>query len=227
MFILRLIFGIILNVIIFGGLLFVPAGTLEWWRAGVFLGVIVVAAFVTMVTVFTSREDLLKERFKPPIQKGQPLSDKVVVLLLLTTFCGLVAFIPVDVFRLHLIRKPGPLISSVGLVLFVAGWWIISLAFRENAFAAPVVKHQEERHQTVVDTGVYSIVRHPMYAGAVLLLIGMPLWLESYAAALLASVPIGMLVVRIRIEERFLSRELPGYDTYTKRVRYRLIPFAW
>ena len=179
MFVLRLIAGIILNVIIFGGLLFVPAGTLEWWRAGVFLGVIVVAAFVTMVTVFSSREDLLNERFKPPIQKGQPLADRIILLLLLSTFCGLVAFIPVDVFRLHLIRRPGPLVSSVGLILFVAGWWIISLAFRENAFAAPVVKHQEERHQTVVDTGVYSIVRHPMYAGAVLLLIGMPLWLES------------------------------------------------
>lgn len=227
MFIRRLIAGIILNVIIFGGLIFLPARTLEWWRAWVFLGVVFVANVTTMVTIFPSREDLLKERFKPPIQKGQPLSDKIVVLLLLTTFCGLVAFIPVDVFRLHPIRKPGPLISSVGLVLFVAGWWIISLAFRENAFAAPVVKHQEERHQTVVDTGVYSIVRHPMYAGAVLLLIGMPLWLESYAAALLASVPIGMLVVRIRIEERFLRRELPGYDTYTKRVRYRLIPFVW
>jgi protein-S-isoprenylcysteine O-methyltransferase Ste14 len=227
MFVLRLIVGIISNVVIFGGLLFLPAGTLEWWRAWVFLGVIVVAAFVTMVTVFSSREDLLKERFKPPIQKGQPLSDKIVVLLLLTTFCGLVAFIPVDMFRLHLIRKPGPLISSVGLVLFVAGWWIISLAFKENAFAAPVVKHQEERHQTVVDTGVYGIVRHPMYAGAVLLLIGMPLWLESYAAALLALVPLGTLVLRILIEEKFLRQKLEGYDAYTRRVRYRLIPFLW
>jgi protein-S-isoprenylcysteine O-methyltransferase Ste14 len=180
-----------------------------------------------MVTVFSSREDLLKERFKPPIQKGQPLSDKIIVLLLLTTFCGLVAFIPVDVFRLHLIRKPVPLVSSLGLILFIAGWWIISLAFRENAFAAPVVKHQEERHQTVVSTGVYSIVRHPMYAGAVLLLIGMPLWLESYAAALLALVPLGTLVLRILIEEKFLRQKLEGYDAYTRRVRYRLIPFLW
>jgi protein-S-isoprenylcysteine O-methyltransferase Ste14 len=227
MFIVRLIVGIILNAAIFGGLLFGPAGTLEWWRAWVFLGVIVVGNVVTMVTVFRSREDLLKERFKPPIQKGQPLSDKIIVLLLLTTFCGLVAFIPVDVFRLHLMRKPAPLVWSVGLVLFVAGWWIISLAFRENAFAAPVVKHQEERHQTVVDTGVYGIVRHPMYACAVLLLVGMPLWLESYAAALLALVPIGTLVLRILIEEQFLRQELEGYDPYTKRVRYRLIPFLW
>jgi protein-S-isoprenylcysteine O-methyltransferase Ste14 len=227
MFIFRLIVGILLNLVIFGGLLFVQAGTLKWWRAWVFLGVVFVASVATMVTIFPGREDLLKERFKPPIQKGQPLSDKIVVLLLLTTFCGLVAFIPVDVFRLHLIRKPVPLVSSLGLILFIAGWWIISLAFRENAFAAPVVKHQEERHQTVVSTGVYSIVRHPMYAGAVLLLIGMPLWLESYAAALLALVPLGTLVLRILIEEKFLRQKLEGYDAYTRRVRYRLIPFLW
>jgi protein-S-isoprenylcysteine O-methyltransferase Ste14 len=73
----------------------------------------------------------------------------------------------------------------------------MSLALKENAFAAPVVKHQEERNQTVVDRGVYSVVRHPMYAGAVPLLIGIPLWLESYAAALLAIVPILLLAVRI------------------------------
>jgi protein-S-isoprenylcysteine O-methyltransferase Ste14 len=227
MFLFRLIVGIISNVAIFGGLLFVPAGTLEWWRAWVFLGVIVIGTAVTMVTVFPGREDLLEERLKPPIQKGQPLSDKIILLLLLTTFCGLVAFIPVDLFRLHLMRKPGPFVSFAGLVLFVAGWWIISLAFSENAFAAPVVKHQEDRQQTVVDTGVYGILRHPMYAGAVLLLVGMPLWLESYAAALVAFVPIATLVLRILIEEQFLRKELEGYDAYTKRVRYRLIPFVW
>ena len=101
----------------------------------------------------------------------------------------------------------------------------MTFALRANAFAAPVVKHQEERHQTVVDTGVYGAVRHPMYAGAVLMIIGMALWLESNAAALLASAPIGILVLRILAEEQFLRKELQGYDAYTKRVRYRLIPF--
>jgi protein-S-isoprenylcysteine O-methyltransferase Ste14 len=170
---------------------------------------------------------LLEERFRPPLQKGQPLADKVVVVLLLATFVGLVAFIPLDVFRFHLMPRPGLLVSSLGLVLFVAGWWIMALALRQNAFAAPVVKHQEERQQRVIDSGVYGVVRHPMYAGAVPLLVGMPLWLESYAAALMASAPIGTLVLRILVEEQFLRRELPGYGAYTERVRYRLIPFLW
>jgi len=224
MFIFKLIVGIIINTAIFGGLLLLPAGTLEWWRAWLFLGVVFV---VTVATVVSLPRDLLDERLKPPIQKGQPLADKIILLLLVATFCGLLVFIPLDVFRFRLMGKPGTLVSSLGLVFVVAGWWIIALALRENAFAAPVVKHQEERHQTVIDTGVYGIVRHPMYAGAVPLIIGMPLWLESYAAALLASVPIGTLVLRILAEEQFLRRELKGYDAYTERVRCRLIPFLW
>ena len=175
----------------------------------------------------TGHEGLLKERFKPPIQKGQPLADKIVLLLFIAAYFGLIVFIPLDVFRFHLLGKPGALISSLGLVLFALGWWIFYLAMRENPFAAPVVKLQQERQQRVIDTGVYAVVRHPMYAGAVLLLVGMPLWLESYAATLLAGVPIGALVVRVLVEERFLRRELPGYLAYTERVRYRLIPFLW
>jgi protein-S-isoprenylcysteine O-methyltransferase Ste14 len=227
MFICKLILGIILNVAIFSALLFLPAGTWAWWRAWVFLGVVFVATVASTVSIFRVNKDVLNERLKPPIQKGQPLADKLVLLLFLATFVGLLVFIPLDVFRLHLLNEPGTLVSSLGLVLFVAAWWIISLALRENAFAAPVVKLQAERQQRVIDTGVYSIVRHPMYAGAVLLLVGISLWLESYAAALLASVPSGTLVVRILVEEQFLRRELQGYDAYTERVRYRLIPFLW
>ncbi len=227
MFIFKLIVSIILNMAIFGGLLLLPAGTLEWWRAWVFIGVVFIATVATMVSIFPGNEDLLDERFKPPIQKGQPLADKIVTVLLIAAFVSVIVFIPLDVFRFHLMGKPGTFVSSLGLVLFVAGWWIISLALKENAFAAPVVKHQAERHQTVIDTGVYGMVRHPMYAGAVPLLVGLPLWLESYAAALLASVPIGVLVLRILVEEQFLRRELKGYDAYTERVQYRLIPFLW
>ena len=226
-FILKLIAGHVINMAIFGGLLFLPAGTWDWRRAWVFLGMLFVAYVATMVIVFPGREDLLDERFKPLIQEGQPPADKILVLLLVAMFAGLTAFIPLDVFRFHLMAKPGAVVSSLGLVLFAAGWWIISLSFRENAFAAPVVKHQKERHHTVIDTGVYSLVRHPMYAGSILLMVGMSLWLESYAAALLASVPIGMLILRIVFEEEFLRRELKGYDVYMKKVRYRLVPFLW
>ncbi|MGO9568180.1 MAG: methyltransferase family protein [Desulfomonilaceae bacterium] len=227
MFIFKLIVGVIYNLVIYGGLLFLPAGTLDWWRAWVFIGVVLIGTVAPMAILFPGRQDLLDERFKSPIQKGQPFADKILVVLLIATYLGSIVIIPLDVFRFHLMSRPGPVVSAVGLVLYVAGWCIVSLSFKENAFAAPVVKYQKERHQTVVDTGVYSIVRHPMYAGAVLLVVGMPLWLESYATALLASIVIGILALRILVEEQFLRRELKGYDAYTKRVRYRLIPFLW
>jgi protein-S-isoprenylcysteine O-methyltransferase Ste14 len=222
----KLVLGILINVAIFGGLLFLPAWTVHWWRAWVFLGMEGLMATAGTVRLNRTNPAVLQERFKPPIQQGQPLADKIIVLLLITTFCGLVAFIPLDVFRWHILPKPGTLASSLGLVLFLAGWWIMILALQENAFAALAVKHQEG--QKVVASGVYGVVRHPMYAGSFLLFVGMPLWLESYAGALLWIVPIATLGMwRIRLEEAFLSRELPAYEAYTQKVRYRLIPFLW
>jgi protein-S-isoprenylcysteine O-methyltransferase Ste14 len=223
----KLIAGVLLNVGIFAACLFLPAGTLDWWRAWVFLAVDFVLTAVSTVVLLRAGGGVLEERFKPPIQEGQPLPDKIVVSVLLAGFAAVILFIPVDVFRLHLLPQPPSGISALGMVLLVAGWVVMTLAMRENAFAAPVVRHQEERHHHVIDTGLYSVVRHPMYAGAVGLLIGMPLWLDSYAAALLAAWPILTMMVRIRIEEAFLTQELPGYHAYATRVRHRLIPFIW
>ena len=159
MLIFKLIVGLVINMAIFGGLLFVPAGTWEWRRAWVFLGTVFVSYVAMAVYVFPCREDLLNERFKPPIQKGQPLADKVIVILFIVTFLGLIVFIPLDVFRLHLMDKPGMLVSSFGLVLFVAGWWIICFAFKENSFAAPVVKHQKQQTWPIRESTAWCDIR--------------------------------------------------------------------
>ncbi len=227
MFSFKIIGGIFYPVAIFAVLLFFPAGTPHWWRAWVLLGAVFASATATMLTVFPGNESLLDERYKPPFQKGQPLADKIITPAFLAAFVGLIVFIPPDVFRFHLMGGPGIIVASAGLICFVAGWWLIALSLNQNTFAAPVVKYQEERNQIVIDTGPYAIVRHPMYAGGALLMVGMPLWLESYAGALLAIVPIAVLAVRIVFEERFLRRELKGYDDYASRIRYRLIPLLW
>jgi protein-S-isoprenylcysteine O-methyltransferase Ste14 len=224
---LKLVAGIITNLVIYGGLLFGPAGTFLWWRAWVFLGVVLIATVATMFFL-RERPDLLNERFKSPIRKGQPLADKIILILFIATYVGMMVFIPLDIFRFHLLAPPGAVVSTLGLVLFVAGWWIFSLALKENPFGIAAVKFQEERHQRVVDTGVYAVVRHPMYAGGILLIIGMPLWLESYAALLLAIIPSAVLGgLRIQVEERFLKEKLPGYAAYMEKVRYRLVPYIW
>jgi hypothetical protein len=111
MAIFKLIGGVLFNVAIFGGLLFLPAGTLKWWRAWVLLGVVFVGTVASTVSICRVNKGLLEERCKPPLQKGQPLADKIVVVLLMVTFLGVLVFIPLDVFRLHLIAKPGPSLS--------------------------------------------------------------------------------------------------------------------
>jgi protein-S-isoprenylcysteine O-methyltransferase Ste14 len=227
MLVFKLIVGIVMQTVILGCLLFLPAGTFDWWRAWLFIGILCAGSAASSAALFPGRRDLIRERLKSPIQKGQPLADKIVLTLFLLLFYGLIVFIPLDVFRFQLMAKPGVLVSSSGMLLFLVGWWIVFLALRENTFAAPVVKLQEEREQKVIDTGVYGVVRHPMYAGGILFIVGIPLWLESYAGALLALVPMGSMVVRILVEESFLLRNLKGYEDYMKRVRYRLIPFLW
>ena len=227
MFILKLVLNLCLSAAFFAVLLFFPAQTLHWWRAWVLLALGFLGSTAALIGLARGNAGLVNERLKPPLQKGQPLADKIILFLYLVTILGLFLFIPLDVFRLHLMGKPGALVSSLGLVLAFAGWWLVYLALKENAFAAVVVKHQKERQQTVVDTGVYGIIRHPLYAGGALTAMSIPLWLESYAAALLSVVPIAIVALRIVFEERFLRRELTGYEAYTQRVHYRLIPFVW
>ena len=227
MFTRKMILGIVWNFATFGLALFVPAGTIHWWRAWVLMGVLLVTTTFTMVAVLRTREGLLKERMKGLIQKGQPWVDRVILLVFVAAYGASLVLIPFDVFHWHLLPKPNVWVSSLGLALVVVGWLIITLVFRENAFAAPVVRHQAEREHKVVDTGVYAIVRHPMYVGIFLFNVGIALWLESYAAAIATLVPMSVLALRILFEERFLRRELNGYEDYTRRVRYRLVPFVW
>ncbi len=225
--VLKLAGGVAYSVLILGGPLFLGAWTLHWLRAWVFVGVVLVASALTMFGIFPSRPELLDERYKAPIQKEQPLADAIATLGLGWSFLVLTLFIPLDVFHFHLLATTSIGVGAVGLVLFAAGWTMVALALRENAFAAPVVKRQEERGQFVVQTGLYRFVRHPMYAGAIPLMTGMPLWLGSVAGVLLAAVPLTFVVLRLLIEERVLRLELPGYDAYVRKVRWRVIPFVW
>jgi protein-S-isoprenylcysteine O-methyltransferase Ste14 len=223
----KVIAGVVFNVALYALLLFVPAGTLHWWQAWVFLAVTVVVMAAAVFSILPDSADLFSQRAKGIIQKGQPFWDRILVILLVVSYVGQIIFIPLDVFRFHVLPKPGAFVSCIGLALYVAGWWIMTLAMKANPFAVPVVRLQEERHQRVIAAGIYAVVRHPMYAGFVPMAIGPALWLQSYVAALLAFVPIAVLAARSVFEERFLKRGLEGYDAYTEKVRYRLVPFLW
>ncbi len=207
-------------------MLFVPAGTLNWPGAWVFVVGMVALGLVAGVSLARHDPGLLAERLGAPVQKDQAPADKIVTSLLFVLIFGWFAFMALDAVRFGWSAAPAWVQVAGGLALLLSVW-IIYRTMRANSFAAPVVKIQKERGQTVVSTGPYGYVRHPMYFGAIFFFAGTSLLLGSLWG--LAWVPVfaALLCIRIPIEERALRAGLPGYDDYAARVRYRLIPLIW
>ena len=205
--------------------LFVPAGTLNWPAGWMFL--VLLTGFIIAVARLLARHnpELLEERasFFRANQKGW---DKV--FLALYTFGGIAWLIvmALDAVRFSWSHVPVWLQggSVIGLILSFS---IIYLAFQENAYLSSVVRIQEDRGQTVVMTGPYRYVRHPMYAGLLILFPATAVVLGSWYGFLLALVLDGMFAVRAVLEERMLWEELNGYEAYTAKVKYRFIPYVW
>lgn len=208
--------------------LFVAAGTIAWQRAWVLVAVMLVVRTVSAIAIFRVNPALLRERATVLSHPHQPRTDRLILFAFMTTaFIGVPAVAARDAFHWHLLPILPLGVAGMGLGLFASGWAIIAVALRVNQFAVTVVRHQHDRQQTVVDTGIYSVIRHPMYAANVMVNVGLGLWLGSVAAVLFAAIPLALLLVRIGLEERFLRRELPGCIEYTARVRYRLLPGLW
>jgi protein-S-isoprenylcysteine O-methyltransferase Ste14 len=225
---LRVLTRIIADAVVVATVLFVAAGTLAWQRAWVLVAVLLVVRTLSAIAVFRVNPALLRERATVLIHRHQPWADRLILAAFMATgFVGVPAVAALDAFHWRMLPSPPLVLAGVGLGLFALGWTIIAVALWANPFAVTVVRLQNERQHTVVDTGIYSVVRHPMYAGNPAVNVGLSLWLGSYAAVLFAAIPLGLLVVRIRLEERFLLRELPGYREYAARVPYRLLPGLW
>ena len=225
---LRVVVRLVADAALVAAVLFLSAGTLAWWRAWVLLGMLLLVRVVGAFAVHRSNPGLLRERAGLPVHADQPRADRVLVLAVLATgFLGIPAAAGLDVFRWRLLPQPALPVAGLGLLIFVLGWILKSLALRANAFAVAVVRLQRERTHVVADLGVYGVVRHPFYAADPLIFVGLGLWLESYAAVLCAVVPVALVLLRLQLEERFLWRELPGYAAYAARVPYRLIPGVW
>jgi protein-S-isoprenylcysteine O-methyltransferase Ste14 len=216
----------------FAALLLAPAGlvsggTWRWPRALVFLAVYCVILEASVIVLALAAPASLEARLRRPVSRKQPVADRIVTAIFMLSLFAWIIFIPIDVFNLKLLPAPPFVVSLCGGVLFLVGFAIIMTAIYQNSFAVPFVEDQTERGQVVVDTGLYASVRHPLYLGVLPFFAGLALWLESYAALIATPVLIGVLVARIFVEENTLRRTLPHYAEYTKKVRYRLIPFVW
>lgn len=207
-------------------LLFVAAGTARWAAGWAYVAEFVLCS--ALLTAWLARRDpgLLKERMGGVFQKGQSRSDKVFMTLMIGLWYAWMVLMAFDARRWGWSVMPVAL-NVLGGVLIPAGYFIIWLTFRANTFAAPVVKLQAERGQHVVSTGPYAIVRHPMYAGATLYLLGTPLLLGSWYGLAALPLLLAALCLRIRIEEATLREGLAGYGAYAARVRWRVVPGVW
>ena len=223
----RQLIGILGYVALFAIFLFVPAGTLHWRAAWILLAVVLFARVLSAARLWMVQRELAMERTKLPIQRGQITADRLLVLAYMASFAALVGFASLDLWRLHLLPAFAPWLRVIGLVIFTLGWWIVYLALSANAYAVCVVRFQEERGHQVAEGGLYRHVRHPMYAGLVLISAGLCIWLGSTAALIATLVPTAILVVRILFEERMLRTKLAGYGEYAGRVRWRLLPGVW
>jgi protein-S-isoprenylcysteine O-methyltransferase Ste14 len=225
---LRGMLRLVADAVLVACLLFISAGTLAWPRAWVLITLLLLVRAVGAAVVHAVNPSLVRERAGLPIHHDQPPSDRVLLLAVLATgFLGLPVVAGLDVMRWPTHPPPSPLVTGIGLAMFVLGWSLKNLALRANAFAIAVVRSQATEAQRVVSSGPYALVRHPFYAADPLILVGLGLWLQSYVAAACAVVPVGLMVMRLRLEERFLRQELPEYQAYADRVRFRLIPGIW
>ena len=211
---------------IMAGLLLGGAENALWPQGLIYLAIFTLGSVVFGARLLKRDPDLLAARLGALNQKGQPLWDKLFLPIFIGSFLVWMWLMARDAQVWRLSHMPMWL-NGVGVLLVLAGFAGVMRVFRENSFAAPVVRVQAERQQRVIDTGPYAHVRHPMYAAMLLYLTGLPLLLGSWWGLAGAAVIALAMARRAVAEEGVLARELPGYADYRARVRYRLIPKIW
>jgi protein-S-isoprenylcysteine O-methyltransferase Ste14 len=212
--------------VVFAAALFLAAGTVAWLAGWAFL--LLFFGFVVALSAWLLRHDpgLLTERMTGVGKANQKSWDKALYALANLLFLAWLVWMPLDAVRLQWSRVPA-WVQVAGAVALLGSFYLFYLTFRENSYLSPAVRVQAERGQQVVSTGPYRYVRHPMYATAIIFVIGTSLLLGSWYG-LFCGVPlIGLIAWRAVLEERTLREELPGYNDYIARVRYRLIPHVW
>lgn len=208
---------------ILGLILFLCAGTLGFWQAWVYL--LVFGGSSLLITLYLMKKDLelLQRRLKAGPTGERTAKQKIIQVFASLSFLAIIAVPGLDQ-RFNWSQVP-PYLTIAGNALVVTGFYIVFLVFKENTYTSATI--ETAQGQTVTSTGPYAIVRHPMYSGALLLLLFTPLALDSYGA-LLFFIPIfAAIVFRLLDEEKFLSLNLPGYAEYCRNVRYRLVPGLW
>jgi len=215
--------GLAILSLVMASLLFLPARTFAYWQAWVFLAVYFSASIAISLYLITSDPALLARRMSGgPFAEKEP-AQRVIMSITSLAFVGLLVLPAID----HRLRwsELSPGAALAGDVLVLLGWLGIFFVFRENSFSSATIELASD--QRVISTGPYAWMRHPMYAAALVMLLGIPIALGSSWGVLIVVAMLPVLIWRLLDEERFLVRNLPGYAEYQRRVRYRLLPLIW
>jgi protein-S-isoprenylcysteine O-methyltransferase Ste14 len=208
------------GLLLVGVLLFLPAGTLAYANGWLLVGLLFVPMLIAGFVMLFKAPALLEKRLD--VKEKQSAQKGVIGFSALMFIAGFVVS-GLD-FRFGWSHVPTAVVVGAS-VLFVIAYALYAEVMRENAYLSRTVKVEEG--QTVVDTGLYGIVRHPMYMVTILLFLMMPLILGSWYALLIFAFYPAIIIVRLRDEEDLLTRELPGYQAYKQKVKYRILPFIW
>jgi protein-S-isoprenylcysteine O-methyltransferase Ste14 len=219
----RLAVNTVKFLVVVGVVLFASAGTLHFWEAWLFLGFNLVWWTVTG-SYFMKKDPAFVERRLAQEERGEREAVQKVVMAVLRVL-GVITLVLAGLDHRFAWSAAPIWVVATGGALFVAGAAVVFAAFVENAYASSII--EVDAAQTVVVTGLYRVLRHPMYSGTLLMGLATPLMLGSYAALLLLPPGWALLVVRILAEERFLAHELRGYEDYMRRTSSRLIPGVW
>lgn len=214
------IIKIILGVVLVGLLIFLPAGTLNYFNGWLLMGILFIPMFIAGIVMMIKNPELLKRRLDAKEKIGEQKS-----VIKLSGLMFVLGFIIAGLdYRFSLLPLPS-FISIIGSILFIISYVLYAEVLRENTYLSRTIK--VEKDQKVIDTGLYSIVRHPMYMATLILFLSMPLVLGSIISFLVFLIYPFIIIKRLKNEEEFLEKELDGYSEYKKKVKYRLIPFIY
>jgi protein-S-isoprenylcysteine O-methyltransferase Ste14 len=220
---LRVAIQSVLGLAVFGALMFLPAGTFDYWQAWVFLAVFTVVSLFPTIYLLRKDPAIVERRMRAgPKAETRPV-QKVVVAGIMILFMALPVFSALD-HRFGWSPVP-PAVSLIGDALVAVGLGLALFTVIENSYAAANITVESD--QKLISTGLYGLVRHPMYMGSMIMLVGIPLALDSWWGLTVLVPVLIVIAVRILDEEKLLTQELDGYREYTDKVRHRLVPYVW
>jgi protein-S-isoprenylcysteine O-methyltransferase Ste14 len=222
----QLIF-LIVYVMLCSALVLFISGDWLWLEGWIFAGWLVLTVGITATYLYFKDPALLAERFRKTGTGGQMTWDKHVITAIRLIFMASLILMPLDAKRFNWSANFPFFLKLIGIAFLLIASFFLFRSFKDNTFLSPLVRIQTERKQQLVTTGVYGIIRHPMYLGMLLMFIGIPLLLSSYIGLALGLITIVLAAFRAIGEERMLMREFEDYAAYKKKVKFRFIPFIW